>query len=93
MAPTTFPKVVYSISRLLSGNLGFCRLLNTAHGIQTAGIADVGQALGYHPDKEILVVAQVYVSLGVGDELRFTAAMRKQKVIISRCGRSRPVRV
>ena len=51
--------------------------------------------MGYHPDKEILVVAQVHIPFGVDDELRFTAALSHEKTESDQLPlrRSRPVRV
>ena len=42
-------------------------------------VADVGQALGDHPDQEVLVVAQVHVALGMAGELGLAAALGSQE--------------
>jgi hypothetical protein len=42
--------------------LFFNHLLDAAYGIQASGIADVGQALGYDFDQEVLVIAEVHIA-------------------------------
>ena len=59
------------------GGLG--RFVDAPQGVQAAGIADVGQALGDDLDQEGLVVADLQIGAGVADELRLTAALGGQE--------------
>ena len=49
--------------------------IDACNGIQASRIPDVGQALGNDPDEEILVIAQIHIPFGMGDELRFASAL------------------
>lgn len=49
--------------------------IDACNGIQASRIPDVGQALGNDPDEELLVIAQIHISFGMGDELRLTSAL------------------
>ena len=53
--------------------------MNAGNCIQTARIADIGQALRHDTNQEISVIADVHISLCMGDELRLAAALRHQE--------------
>ena len=57
----------------------FCRLIDASYCIKAARIPDIRKALGYYPDQEILVISKIHISLCMGNKLRFTSALRKQK--------------
>lgn len=54
---------------LSAGGLG--RVVHTPQGVQAAGIADVGQALGDDLDQEGIVVSNPQIGTGVAGELGF----------------------
>lgn len=58
---------------LFRGRLAFARIVHTAQGIQAAGIANIGQALGDHLDEKCLIVADPHIGGGMGGKLRFAA--------------------
>ena len=62
-----------------SGNLSLRCFVDTGYSIQAAGVTDVGQALGYHPNEKGLVIAQIHIALGMACQLGFTAALSCQK--------------
>ena len=49
--------------------------VDACNRIQASRIPDVGQALGNDPDEEILVIAEVHIAFGMGDELRLASAL------------------
>ena len=49
--------------------------IDACDGIQASRIPDAGQALGNDPDEEILVIAEIHISVGMGDELRLASAL------------------
>ena len=64
---------------LLNKSTLFCGLVYAGNCIKAARIAHIGQALGNNAKQKILVVANIHISLCVGNKLRFAAALRKQK--------------
>ena len=57
----------------------FCGPVHAGQGVQAAGVADIGQTLRDEFDEKNPVVAHVEVALGVGGELRFTAALGREE--------------
>ena len=49
--------------------------VDACNRIQASRIPDAGQALGNDPDEEILVIAEIHISFGMGDELRLASAL------------------
>lgn len=49
--------------------------MDAGYCIQAAGVADMRQALRDNTLQEFLIVADIHVALGVGDELRLAAAL------------------
>ena len=46
--------------------------MDEGYCIQAAGVADIRQALRDNTQQEFLIVADIHVALGVGDELRLS---------------------
>lgn len=57
------------------------RLVHAGEGVKAPGIADVRQALGYHPDEKVPVVSDPHVGGGMTGEMRLTAAPGRQDVV------------
>ena len=53
--------------------------VDTAQGVQTAGVADIGQALGEDLDEERLVIANPQIGGGVGGKLGLTSALGRRE--------------
>lgn len=53
----------------------FGDLIDAGYCIQATGVADIRQALRDNTQQEFLIVADIHVALGVGDELRLAAAL------------------
>ena len=49
--------------------------MDAGYCIQAAGVADIRQALRDNTQQEFLIVADIHVAIGVGDELRLAAAL------------------
>ena len=62
---------------LFSGQLS--RLLYAAYGIEAAGVADIGQALGDYLHEELSVIAQIHVALCMARELGLAASLGSQE--------------
>ena len=50
----------------------FGGFMDEGYCIQAAGVADIRQALRDNTQQEFLIVADIHVALGVGDELRLS---------------------
>ena len=54
--------------------LFFCRLVNTGDRVQTAGVSDIGQALGNDTNQKVFIVSHIHIPFGMGDQVDLFAA-------------------
>ena len=66
---------VKSAAFFMESSLVFCCFLDAGNGIQASRIANIGQTLADHFGEKFAAVAQIHVSLCMGNELWFTAAL------------------
>ena len=57
----------------------FLGLIDAGNRIQTSEIAEIGQALGNNLRQESLIIAEIDVSLYVGNQLWFTAVLCRNR--------------